>query len=395
MTENPGTFRLAFAVGCLAVVAGCSSLSIPGGPDLINSPAPGEVRAPTAERPKPDSLGVISYPNYQVAVARDGDTVQSIATRLGLNAQAMATTNGLPLDTQLNPGELVLLSSRVAASPTTGGAVTPGGSVDVAVLAGSALDRADGNTTTTTATPTTTAKTTTPGGVEPIRHKVLRGETAYSIARSYGISVRALADWNGLDSAMTVREGQILLIPPVTGPVPATADTTSVPGAGSVAPEPPSAAAPQPAKDLPSAAAATAAAATPAATAPISGSQTSASDNARLLQPVSGKIIRGYQPGKNEGLDFGAGAGAPVRAADSGVVAAITRDVDQVPILVIRHSGNLLTVYANVEEITVEKGQTVSRGQIIAKVRSTDPSYLHFEVRKGFDSVDPVLYLSN
>ena len=113
------------------------------------------------------------------------------------------------------------------------------------------------------------------------------------------------------------------------------------------------------------------------------------------MQPVSGKIIRGYAPGKNEGLDFGAAAGAPVRAADAGTVAAITRDTDQVPILVLRHDDNLLTVYANVDNVVVEKGTRVSRGQRLASVRAADPAFLHFEVRKGFESVDPLPYLAN
>ena len=63
------------------------------------------------------------------------------------------------------------------------------------------------------------------------------------------------------------------------------------------------------------------------------------------------------------------------------------------PILVIRHEGNLLTVYANIDGIAVAKGDRVKRGQAIAKVRSADPAFLHFEVRQGFDSVDPVPYL--
>lgn len=390
MTDTFRIFRLAVAAGGIGLIAGCSTLSIPGGPDLINNP-PGEVRAPTAPRPQPDSRGVISYPNYQVAVANSGDTVQSIASRLGLDASALAKTNGLPIDTRLQAGELVLLSSRVTSASAANSTLTPGGSVDVAVLAGSALDRADGKTTSTSSSTITPATRST--GVEPTRHKVVRGESAYSIARSYGVSARALADWNGLDSSLTVREGQTLLIPPATGPVPEVEPDTAEPGTGSQAPEPPSAAAPQPAKDLPSAAAASAAS-TQVSTTPLAGTQTAASDTARLLQPVSGRIIRGYSPGKNDGLDFGASAGAPVRAADAGTVAAITRNTDQVPILVIRHSGNLLTVYANVENIKVEKGQSVSRGQNIATVRDADPSYLHFEVRDGFDSVDPITYLS-
>ena len=89
------------------------------------------------------------------------------------------------------------------------------------------------------------------------------------------------------------------------------------------------------------------------------------------------------------GLISAAATGTAVVAAEDGEVAAITRDTEQIPILVIRHSGNLLTVYANIREITVERGDRVSRGQQVAEVGPGDPSFLHFEVRQGFQAVDP------
>ena len=59
----------------------------------------------------------------------------------------------------------------------------------------------------------------------------------------------------------------------------------------------------------------------------------------------------------------------------------------------LRHDGGLLTVYANLDGVTVTKGASVKRGQTIAKVRAGEPSFLHFEVRQGFESVDPMPYL--
>ena len=49
--------------------------------------------------------------------------------------------------------------------------------------------------------------------------------------------------------------------------------------------------------------------------------------------------------------------------------------------------------WAAVQKAAVKKGDQVTRGQAIAKVRSSDPAFLHFEVRQGFDSVDPMPYL--
>ena len=87
-------------------------------------------------------------------------------------------------------------------------------------------------------------------------------------------------------------------------------------------------------------------------------------------------------------------AGTPVRAAAAGTVAAVTRDTDGIPILVLRHSDGLLTVYAGLDDLGVKKGDVVTRGQSIAKVRSGDPAFLHFEVRKGLEAVDPTPFLT-
>jgi murein DD-endopeptidase MepM/ murein hydrolase activator NlpD len=160
------------------------------------------------------------------------------------------------------------------------------------------------------------------------------------------------------------------------------------PGAGTPTPQPPSATKPLPAEKIePKITPAAAPAATPAAP------KAAASKTAKLLTPVSGSILRPYKKRKNEGIDIAVNAGTPVKAAADGVVAAITRDTDQVPILVLRHPGNLLTVYANISDIAVKKGDKVSRGKTIAKVGKGSPSFLHFEVREGFESVDPTPFL--
>jgi murein DD-endopeptidase MepM/ murein hydrolase activator NlpD len=113
----------------------------------------------------------------------------------------------------------------------------------------------------------------------------------------------------------------------------------------------------------------------------------------RMAFPVKGNIIRAYSKGKTEGIDIAAEPGSPVKASADGTVAAITADADQVPIIVVRHPGNLLTVYANVDKIRVKKGDKVKRGQELAVLRTGKDAYVHFEVRDGFDSIDPMPYL--
>jgi murein DD-endopeptidase MepM/ murein hydrolase activator NlpD len=124
------------------------------------------------------------------------------------------------------------------------------------------------------------------------------------------------------------------------------------------------------------------------------GKTTTPTATGQLVRPVNGTIIREYAKGRNEGINIKAAPGTPVKAADAGTVAAITQSADGVPIVVVRHANNLLTVYANVADVSVKKGDTISRGQNIAKLRSGDDAFLHFEVRNGFDSVDPNPFLN-
>ncbi|MCR9126541.1 MAG: peptidoglycan DD-metalloendopeptidase family protein [Rhodobacteraceae bacterium] len=350
----------------------------------------------TANRPAPDARGVISYPTYQVALARTDDTVADVAARVGVDSAALARFNGIPPDVKLRGGEVLALPRRVS-EPAPG---TPG-AIDITLLAGAAIATAP-DTTPGTAPVTTTALAPAPApaterpdlGPEPIRHKVERGETAYTIARLYQVPVRSLADWNGLGPDFALREGQYLLIPVAAAIPPRRTEQPAdvpPPGSGTPTPVPPSAASPLPDEDVEPL----------TTTRPVSeevvadvGETTAAPRQSRMDLPVRGRIIRDYSKGRNEGLDIAAEPGSGVGAAAAGTVAAITEDSNGVPIIVVRHGPNLLTVYANVTDILVDKGDSVTRGQTLAKVRPGKDAYVHFEVREGFDSVDPTPYVN-
>lgn len=338
-----------------------------------------------AARPTPDARGVISYPDYQVAVAQDGDTVATMAARLGVPAAELARFNGLAPNENLRAGELVSLPTRVADSAAGPGAISsepisPGG-VDIAAVAGGAIDRSE--------------QTGGNAAQQPIRHRVQAGETAFTIARRYEVSVEALAAWNGLDNDYTVRNDQFLLIPPVAfaAPSPSTAATapagtqatTTRPGQGSPTPTPPSAATPLPAV-------------TPSpepAPAPepetMADDQTSASGSA-FGMPVNGSIVRDYDGDDFTGIGIAASPGDPVMAAADGTVVLITRDTNQNAILVLRHADGVMTVYSGIDGITVERGDSVSRGQRVAVIKDESTS-LFFQVRKGNETFDPMSYL--
>lgn len=382
--NKPRRIMTALALGgSLMVLTAC--VGQPSGFDWDLRGGPGgtseEARQATASKPVADSNGILSYPGYQLAKARRGETVVAMASRLSLNAEELARTNALRPTDPLREGEMLLLPHRVSAAPQPLAPTAPMGSrpVDITSIATTALDSVP--------TAPAPAATTPGGGKEPMRHTVKRGETAFIIARAYNVSAKSLAEWNNLSADMAIREGQTLIIPVATGTPPRPAESvTTTPGSGSPTPTPPSAKTPlpdektQPAAEKPKD--------TPAS--PNLGAGTKAT---RLAMPVSGKIIRAYDKKKNQGIDISATAGTAVKAAEAGTVAAVTKDTDQVTIVVIRHADNLLTVYAGIDGLKVKKGDKVSRGQTLGGVRASDPAFLHFEVRKGVDSLDPMSFL--
>ncbi|SMO70756.1 LysM peptidoglycan-binding domain-containing protein [Paracoccus laeviglucosivorans] len=384
--------QAAMAASILAVLGACSPQ---GGLDLANldpdlrgwgggglNTAPAAAAA--APRPTPDQRGVISYPGYQVAIARQGDTVATIAARLGLNVAELARYNAIDPNVPMNPGAVVALPRRVAGGAMPAPITSSTGQVSDP-FAGQGMRQA--NIPPAAGAAGAVTATTLPASAQPRQHVVAAGETAWSVARKYDVAVNDLAKWNGLPQSMSLRVGQRLLIP-VAGQAPSPLASVTAPGAGSPTPRPPSSAEPLPNET-------TRPANTPVSTptSPNLGqTRTAASGNGRFRMPANGAIIRTYEKGKNEGIDISAAPGTPVSAAGSGTVAAITRDVDQVPIIVVRHEGNLMTVYAGLDDVAVTKGQKVGTGTALGKARSQ--GVVHFEVRNGFESVDPEKYLN-
>jgi murein DD-endopeptidase MepM/ murein hydrolase activator NlpD len=343
-------------------------------------------RQATAAAPLPDGNGIISYPDYQLATARRGENVASMAGRLGMSPEELARANALRPTDSLREGEMLLLPKRVSAAPQpaviAGSTPSAGGGIDITSIATTALDEA--GPTPVAASPAASK----PISGQPSTHRVARGETAFTIARAYNVSAKALADWNQLGSDMAVREGQTLIIPIATAAAPDPEPVPTPPGAGSPTPEPPSAKKPLP--DEKTEAAATKPKATPPS--PDLGAETTTST--KMAMPVAGKIIRGYDAKKNQGIDIAAAAGSSVKSAEAGTVTVLSADTNGKGIVIIRHAGDLLTVYVGVGSMAVKKGDKVKRGQAIGKVAAGDPAFVHFEVRNtSKQSFDPVGYL--
>jgi murein DD-endopeptidase MepM/ murein hydrolase activator NlpD len=90
--------------------------------------------------------------------------------------------------------------------------------------------------------------------------------------------------------------------------------------------------------------------------------------------------------------------GTEVKAAEDGVVAYAGNELKGYGNLVLlRHSDGWMTAYAHNSQLLVKRGDTVKRGQNIARAGQTggvSSPQVHFEIRKGSTPVDPKQYLA-
>ena len=96
------------------------------------------------------------------------------------------------------------------------------------------------------------------------------------------------------------------------------------------------------------------------------------------------------------GIDFAAGFGSTIRAADSGTVLYSGWYGGYGKTVIINHGKGITTLYAHSSRLFVKAGETVKRGQAISAIGSTGLStgpHLHFEVRKNGTPVNPANYL--
>lgn len=292
-------------------------------------------------------------------------------------------------------------------------------------------------------TPPTHALTT--GSVQPPRapeggvklvgeYTVRNGDTLASIARRYGCSEQALRDRNNLRVA-SVQPGQRLMLPAGTKLMLKTSQNQDGTAPVQVA-KAPTAVAPAPVKSVPTQVAmapatkpapAQVATTTPAKPAPA----TQPRDTSKIDQhaaetiavakeptveeatgsitpgsfrwPVRGRVISEYgsRPNgeKNEGINLAVPEGTSVKAADDGEVIYSGNELKGYGNLVlIRHANGYVTAYAHASELLVNRGDKISRGQIIARAGATGSvtqPQLHFELRKGQKPIDPKPFLAS
>ncbi len=233
-----------------------------------------------------------------------------------------------------------------------------------------------------------------PGGR---RHVVKRGETGIAIANAYKVPWGRIAAANGLDRESVLQVGQALFVPIGSNSPPkmAQAGTRPKPAAPAAGFElelddlitgsAPARAGPAPARQGPRPVQPAAQAAVPA-----------------LAWPVDGRVILSRHGPKaggrvNDGVNIKTIRGAAVRAAAGGEVIYVGDAISGFGLMMlVRHPGGTVTAYAHLEDALAERGDRVERGQPIARAGSsgnvTEPQ-LHFQLRQGHRTLDPLPYL--
>lgn len=181
-------------------------------------------------------------------------------------------------------------------------------------------------------------------------HRVSRGETLWSLSRRYGMSVNQLMNVNQINDPDSLRAGQELIIA----------------GNGEEA-------------------------------------QQVMGEGRKMVfaWPLSGRITSQFGPRSGEfhhGLDIAGNTGELIRAGETGLVTTVGYLPYYGNTVIIDHGGGYKTLYGHASEFMVKKGDTVEKGQSIARVGSTGRStgpHLHFEVRINNKAVNPILYLDS
>jgi murein DD-endopeptidase MepM/ murein hydrolase activator NlpD len=344
-----------------------------GGRGVSSYTPPGQPRLESTGTVAPRSVAAAGHGGTTIIVGTS-DTLDILAKRYNVSAAAILQANGYKGPRALSPGQqLIIPRQTVAAAPAP--AVAAPASKPVAAMA-------------------------SPSSV----HIVNRGDTLMSIARRNHIPVADLARANNLETSAKLSLGMKLTVPGAkTAAAPAAQPVAPVQQLAAVAPvaKPGTAAAQQQSARL----------AQPTvnveekpvvAEAPAVKPSEATGALPTFRWPVRGKVITTYGAktnGKsNDGINLAVPEGTPVKAAEDGVVAYSGNELKGYGNLVlVRHSNGYVTAYAHASELMVKRGDTIKRGQIIAKSGQSGEvgsPQLHFEIRKGSSPVDPLQFLN-
>ena len=328
----------------------------------------------TSGRGEPDHRGIITFDTYQILIANGNETIAEIARRLKINEKKLALYNGLIPNYRPREKEMIVLPDEVFGGSSGWSKEITAEKIDNNVSQNQKNNQAN----------------------NPLRHRVKEGETVYSVAREYNVSVNSIATWNGLGPELDIKTGREIIIPtventkaariihkePSQGKLPEKKVVTknneeeSVSGSNREKVSDPKITAEEKLENPP---------------------EIEFVSVRPLIAPVQGKIISKYNQSKgsqnNNGIDYETTVGSPVKAVSKGIVVLISDIVGgNGKIVLIRHDSELITIYGRLTNVIVEKGQMVTQGQKIGEViedTETKRGIMHFEVRKGMKSIDP------
>ncbi len=138
--------------------------------------------------------------------------------------------------------------------------------------------------------------------------------------------------------------------------------------------------------------------------APLLEDETKEQEKRYLIQPVEGIITSSFGNRTSDnsnissyhtGIDIAAEQGTPILASHEGIVTEVGENKSYGNYVVLTQ-GELSTLYAHCENTSVEKGESIKQGQMIAKVGMTGNAtgpHVHFEVRKEGQCLDPLVVL--
>lgn len=356
-----------------------------GGRGVSSYAPPTQPHLDTTATVPPRSVAAAQPAGGTKIIVGTSDTLDVLAKRYHVTPQAILAANGYKGPRALSPGQQLIIphpATAAAPAPVMAPVAAAPAAKPVAVMAAPSSS-----------------------------HFVNRGDTLVSIARKNHISAAELARANGMEPSAKLKLGTKLIVPgaktaAIAAPT-AAAPVAAAPVAGTLQPV---AAAPAQATKMAAAAAPVQSARLAQATANVEEKPAEAPAKAAettsalptFRWPVRGKVVTSYGAktnGKsNDGINLAVPEGTPVKAAEDGVVAYSGNELKGYGNLVlVRHSNGYVTAYAHASELLVKRGDTIKRGQVIAKSGQSGEvasPQLHFEIRKGSSPVDPLQFLN-
>lgn len=307
---------------------------------------------------------------YQV---KPGDTLYSIAFRYGRDYRDLASDNGIATPYNITVGQNIRLTPATATVLQAGQTSITDNSQAQSSVKSTVITN---NSNKTEAAPTTDK-------ISGDFYTVKSGDSLMSISRKSGVSYSNLIRINHLQKPYGIYTGQRIylkpnsssesladrtpqkVVPVAGGNTLTTANSTAVPASVAIAP-----------------------------TKVVSGKSRSVS-GVSWMWPARGTVIRNFSS-TNKGIDIAGSRGQNVNAAASGQVVYSGNALRGYGnLIIINHDNEYLSAYAHNDMLLVKEGQRVKKGQVIAKMGSTDASrvMLHFEIRYRGNSVNPRKYL--